>query len=79
MLKTFALIGLGAAVVLATPLALAQTNSSSAAGAATTSSSLHSTAHRPTGSYRSEMRRRHQSSKERARASAEHVRMMRNQ
>jgi len=76
LLRTFALIGLGAAIVLT--LALAQTNSSPAAGAATTSSS-HSTAHRPTGSYRSEMRRRHQSSKERARASAEHMRMMRSQ
>jgi hypothetical protein len=78
LLKTFALIGLGAAVVV-TPLAvLAQTNPSPAVGAAATSPS-HATAHRPTGSYRSEMRRRHQSSKDRARAGAEHVRMMRSQ
>ena len=36
-------------------------------------------AHQPTGSYRSEMRKRHMSSRQRARASAEHVRQMRMQ
>jgi len=36
-------------------------------------------AHRPTGSYRSEMRKRRNTHKERARAGAEHVRQMRTQ
>ena len=39
----------------------------------------HYAAHEPTGSYRSEMRKRHNSSRERARAGAEHRRTMRQQ
>lgn len=77
MLKIFALIGLGATVAFAPPPAFAQTNPSRAEGAATSPSLHHPSAHRPSGSYRSEMRHRHNTSKERARASAEHVRMMR--
>jgi hypothetical protein len=62
MLKTIALIGLGAAIAF-TPLpTIAQT-----APAATA----------PTGSHSSQMRHRANMSKERARASAEHMRHMR--
>lgn len=39
----------------------------------------HAKAHTPTRSYNSEMRRRHNLSKERARAGADHVRSMRTQ
>ena len=74
MFKTFALIGFGAAIALMPLSASAQT--SAAPGASTTH---HVTAHTPTGSHRSEMRRRHNSSKDRARAGAEHVRSMRQQ
>ena len=72
MLKTFAAIGLGAAVAL-TPLAAPAQN------APPPSTSHHQAAHKSTGSYRSEMRKRHGSSKDRARAGAEHMRMMHSQ
>jgi hypothetical protein len=73
MLKTLALLGLGAAVAL-TPLSVLAQNAPPAPA-----KQHHYSAHQPTGSYRSEMRRRHSSSKERARASAEHIRTMRQQ
>jgi hypothetical protein len=69
MLKTLALVGLGASLVLTPLAALAQT-------APTTH---HATAHKPTGSYRSHMRHTRNTSKERARAGAEHMRTMRQQ
>jgi hypothetical protein len=72
VLKTFAAVGLGAAIALA-PLAVLARNAPSPAPA----THSHRGAHKPTGSYRSEMRKRHNSSKERARAGAEHVRTMR--
>lgn len=72
MFKTFAAIGLGAAVAL-TPLAALAQNTPPPA------TSHYQAAHKPTGSYRSEMRKRHSSSKDRARAGAEHMRMMRSQ
>lgn len=74
MLKTFASLALGAAIAL-TPLAAHADTALSAPGA---HPATHHTRHY-TGSYRSEMRKRHNSSKERARASAEHMRMMRSQ
>ena len=70
MLKLVAAAGLGALMVLSPFAAAAQT-----AAPATDQQS----AHKPTGSFRSEMRNRHNSSKERARAGAEHVRKMRSQ
>jgi hypothetical protein len=73
LLKTFALMGLGAVIAL-TPLAVLAQNASPPP-----STTHHQTAHKPTGSFRGEMRKRHLSSKERARASAEHMRMMRSQ
>ena len=72
MLRTFALTGLGAAIALTPLAALAQS-------APPPAISHHHAAHKPTGSYRSEMRKRHNSSKERARAGAEHMRTMRRQ
>ena len=74
MLKTFALLGLGAALALAPLAAFAQAPAASGASAM-----HHAKAHKPTGSHRSEMRKRYNSSKERARASAEHMRTMRSQ
>ena len=69
MLKIIALVGLGAAVAF-TPLpAMAQTDQSAPAA-----SSPAATA--PTGSHRSQMRHRANMSKERARASAHHMRHM---
>jgi hypothetical protein len=67
MLKTIALIGLGAAVAFTSLPAMAQT-SAPAAGASATAA--------PTGSHRSQMRHRANMSKERARASAHHMRHM---
>jgi len=72
VLKTFAAIGLGAAIALA-PLTVLAQNAPTPAPA----THHHRAAHKPTGSHRSEMRKRHNSSKERARAGAEHVRTMR--
>lgn len=48
-----------------------------AASAETSAPAAHPQAHKPTGSYSSEMRKRHNTSKDRARASAEHMRQMR--
>ena len=72
MLKIAASIGLAAAIALAPVAALAQP-------APPVTAKHHYAAHKPTGSYRSEMRKRHNSSRERARAGAEHRRMMRQQ
>ena len=59
-----------AALVAAAPLA-AQAQTTAAPGA----THPHSV-HRPTGSHRSEMRKRHNTSRDRARASAEHMRKL---
>ena len=74
MLRTITSLALGAAIALSPLVALADT-----APAAAPATHYHHSAHKPTGSYRSEMRKRHNSSKEHARASAEHMRMMRKQ
>ena len=66
MLKTIALLGLGAAVAFTSLPAIAQTNQS-AAPAASAKASL-------TGSHKSQVRRRANMSKEKVRASALHVR-----
>jgi hypothetical protein len=65
MLKTIALLGLGAAVAFTSLPAIAQTNQS--APAASAKASL-------TGSHKSQVRRQANMSKERARTSAHHVR-----
>ena len=71
MLKFIAAAGLGALIALSSFAASAQT---------TVAPGAHPhQAHRPTRSHRSEMRNRHNMSRERARASAEHMRQMRNQ
>jgi len=68
MLKTIALIGLGTAIAF-TPLpTIAQTSAAPAASAPAATA--------PTGSHRSQMRHRANLSKERARASAHHMRQM---
>ena len=60
-----------AALIAAAPLA---------ASAQTAATGVHTHhAHQPTGSYRSEMRKRNNASRDRARASAEHMRTMRTQ
>jgi hypothetical protein len=70
MLKKIALIGFGAAIAF-TPLpTIAQTSAAPAASAPAATA--------PTGSHRSQMRHRANLSKERARASAHHMRHMRN-
>jgi hypothetical protein len=71
MLKFIASIALGAALAFAPLPAFAQTTQTGA------SAIHHPHAHRPTGSYRSQMRHRSNTHKERARAGAEHVRQMR--
>ena len=68
MLKTIALLGLGAAVAFTSLPAIAQTNQS-AAPAASAKASL-------TGSHRSQMRRQANMSKEKARTSALHLRQL---
>jgi len=68
MLKTIVLIGLGAAVALTSLPAIAQTDQSAAPAASAPA------ANAPTGSYKSQMRHRANVSKERARASAHHIR-----
>ena len=72
MIRIFALIGLGASVALSPIVALAQTAPAAPA-------THHAATHKPTGSYKSQMRHRHNSSKERARAGAEHMRTMHQQ
>jgi hypothetical protein len=69
MLKTIALIGLGAAVAFTSIPAMAQTDQSAPAASAPAAKA-------PTGSHRSQMRHRANMSKERARASAHHMRHM---
>ena len=71
MLKFIAAAGLGALIVAAPLVAAAETTAAPVAH--------HHQAHRSTGSHRSEMRKRHTTAHERARASAEHMRQMRNQ
>ena len=66
MLKTIALLGLGAAVAFTSLPAIAQTNQSAAPAASAPAS--------PTGSHKSQMRHQANMSKERARTSAHHVR-----
>ena len=68
MLKTIALLGLGAAVAFTSLPAIAQTNQPTAPSASAPASTA------PTGSHKSQMRHRANFSKERARASAHHVR-----
>ncbi len=63
MLKTIALMGLGAAVAFTSLPAIAQTYQSAAPAASAPSATT------PTGSHRSQMRHRANLSKERARAS----------
>jgi hypothetical protein len=77
MLTKFVAIGLGAVIALSPLAAFAETGEqlAQAAPAATGTS----TAAAPTGSYKSEMRRRSNTSKDRARASAHHMRQMRQQ
>jgi hypothetical protein len=70
MLKTIALMGLGAAVAFTSLPAFAQTGQPTAP----TASAPAATA--PTGSHKSQMRHRANLSKERARASAHHMRQM---
>jgi hypothetical protein len=73
MFKTIASIGLGAMMVLAPLGARAQTYQTSAPAASTANpSSAHASSR--TGSFRSQMRHRSNLSRERARASAEHMR-----
>jgi len=67
MLKTIALLGLGAALAFTSLPAIAQTNQPTAPSASAA----------PTGSHKSQMRHRANFSKERARASAHHVRHLR--
>lgn len=74
MVRTIAFIVFGGAIALMPLSVLGQTTAAPGASA-----THHAITHTPTGSYRSEMRRRHTSSKDRARAGAEHVRMMRQQ
>jgi hypothetical protein len=68
MLKTIALMGLGAAVAFTSLPAIAQTYQSAAPPASAPASTA------PSGSHRSQMRHRANMSKERARASAHHMR-----
>jgi len=70
MLKTIALMGLGAAVAFTSLPAIAQTYQSAAPAASAPSATP------PTGSHRSQMRHRANMNKERARASAHHMRHM---
>jgi hypothetical protein len=74
MVNKFAAIGVSAVIAFSPLAALADTNQQLAQAAPTTGAN--STA-APTGSHRSQMRHRSNLSKERARASAEHMRKMR--
>lgn len=70
MLKTIAFVGLGMAIAY-TPLpSMAQTDQSAAPAASAPAATT------PTGSHKSQMRHRAQLSRERARASAHHMRHM---
>ena len=68
MLKTIALMGVGAVVAFTSLPAIAQTYQPAAPAASAPSATT------PTGSHRSQMRHRANVSKERARASAHHMR-----
>jgi hypothetical protein len=70
MLKTIALLSLGAAVAFTSLPAFGQTDQSAAQASAPASTG-------PTGSHKSQIRHRANMSKERARASAHHVRHVR--
>jgi len=70
MLKTIALMGLGAAISFTSLPAIAQTNQSTTPAASAPAAAA------PTGSHRSQLRHRANLSKERARASAHHMRQM---
>jgi hypothetical protein len=70
MLKTIALMSLGAAISFTSLPAIAQTNQSTTPAASAPAASA------PTGSHRSQMRHRANISRERARASAHHMRQM---
>ena len=70
MLKTIALMGLGAVLSFASLPAIAQTDQSTAPVASAPAAAA------PTGSHRSQMRRRANMRKERARASDHHMRQM---
>jgi hypothetical protein len=70
MVTKLAAIGLTAVIALSPLAALAQTDQAAPAGGA-------SSATAPTGTHKSQMRQRSNLSKERARASAEHMRKMR--
>jgi hypothetical protein len=72
MLKTIAFIGLGGAIAFMPLPALAQTYQSAAPAASASAATA------PTGSHKSQMRHRANLSKERARASAHHMRHMQN-
>lgn len=76
MLKFAFAVGLGAMTAASPLAALAQTDQPATPAGHTTSHMKH---HTPTRSYSSEMRHRSNQSKERARASAEHMRTMHNQ
>ena len=73
MLKFLPSIVLGVALASSPLVSVAQTTPAGA------SAVHHTQAHRPTGSYRSQMRHRSNMHKDRARAGAEHVRQMRMQ
>ncbi len=67
MLKTIALVGLGAAMAFMPLPAIAQTAAPAASAPAATA---------PTGSHKSQMRHRANTSRERARVSAHHMHHM---
>ena len=73
MLNKIALLGVGAVLALAPLSALAQTDQSTAPAAPGASATR---AAAPSGTHRSQMRHRNNISRERARASAEHMRHM---
>ena len=70
MLKTIALMGLGAAIAFMPLPAIAQTDQSAAPAASAPAATA------PTGSHKSQMRHRANMSTERARASAHHMHHM---
>ena len=78
MFRTLIFAGFGAALALAPLSALAEMKPSSAAPAMVMAQATQHTYHRPTtGSHRSEMRKRNNMSRDRARAGAEHARQAR--
>jgi hypothetical protein len=75
MLNKFAAIALGAVIALSPLAAFAETDQQLAQAAPAATGTSSATA--PSGSFKSQMRHRSNMSKERARASAEHMRKMR--